>query len=586
MPLPKMPLRVVIVGGVAGGMSAATRLRRLDESAMITVFEKGLYVNYATSGLPYSLGGVIKDDNELILQTPESFKALFNIDVYVNTEVIDIDREGRFVTVQPLRGGEGSSQFYYDKLILSQGAEPLRPSIEGTNLHHVFTFQTIPDLRTIRHFMSEHDVRHIAIVGGGFIGLETAEALNHVDREVTIIEYMPQVFPPIDEDMAGFLHAEIRRHDVRLLLNARVSKIELGRVVLSDGNVVLADLVILSAGTRGRTRLARESGLKIGKIGVAVNSSMQTSDPDIYAVGDMVETYHRVAKVPSLLSLRGVYAVGHMVETYHRVEVPSQLALRGPASRQGRLAADHICGKSTHYRGNVGTSVCKVFDLTVANTGLTVKALRAMGQDPLWITIHPLDHADHYPGANSMTLKVIFENRTGRLLGAQAIGASGINKRIDVLSTALQARMSIFDLEHLELSYAPPYSSAKDAVNVAGFVGGNVLRGDVQIIHTENLEREMSGAQIVDVRSPEEFHSGHVPDAVNLPINTLRENVSTLEKGRRLIVYCQEGNRGYLAYRILKQKGFDVVNLDGGYKLLANGVTMIRPDLLAKTGRS
>jgi NADPH-dependent 2,4-dienoyl-CoA reductase/sulfur reductase-like enzyme/rhodanese-related sulfurtransferase len=567
-----MPLQVVIVGGVASGMSAATRLRRLNETAIITVFEKGLYVSYATSGLPYCLGGVIKDDSALTLQTPESFKALFNIDVYVNTEVVAINREGRFVTVQPLGEGEGSSQFYYDKLILSQGAEPFQPSIKGIDLHHVFTFQTIPDLRTIRHFMLEHEVSHIAIIGGGFIGLETAEALNNVDREVTIIEYMPHVFPLIDEDMAGFLHTEIQRHDVRILLNARISRIELGCVVLSDGNVVLADLVILSAGTRANTRLAREAGLKIGKTGVRVNSSMQTSDPYIYAVGDMVETYHRIAKVPSLLSLRGIYAVGDMVETYHTVEVPSQLLLRGPANRQGRLAADHICGKSTHYRGNLGTSVCKVFDLTVASTGLAVKALRAIGQDPLWVTIHPPDHASHYPGANSMTLKVIFEKRTGRLLGAQAIGSSGIDKRIDVLSTALQARMTIFDLEHLELSYSPPYSSAKDAVNVAGFVGGNVLRGDVHIIHAENLEREMSGAQIVDVRSPEDFHSGHVPDAVNLPINTLRENVSTLEKGRRLIVYCQNGYRGYLAYRILKQKGFDVVNLDGGYKLLVNGV--------------
>jgi NADPH-dependent 2,4-dienoyl-CoA reductase/sulfur reductase-like enzyme/rhodanese-related sulfurtransferase len=566
-----MPLQVVIVGGVASGISAATRLRRLNETAIITVFEKGPYASYATSGLPYCLGGVVKDDSALTLQTPESYKALFNIDVYVNTEVVGINREGRFVTVQRLGREEGSSQFYYDKLILSQGAEPFRPPIEGIDLHHVFTFQTIPDLRTIRHFMLEHKVRHIAIIGGGFIGLETAEALNHVDHEVAIIEYMPQVCPLIDEDIAGFLHKEIQRHGVRLFLNARISRIELGRVVLSDGNVVLADLVILSAGTRANTRLAREAGLKIGKTGVRVNSSLQTSDPYIYAVGDMVETYHGIAKVPSLLSLKGMYAVGDMVETYHTVEVPSQLLLRGPANRQGRLVADHICGKSTHYRGNLGASVCKVFDLTVASTGLAVKALRAISQDPLWVTIHPLDHTGDYPGANSMTLKVIFEKRTGRLLGAQAVGASGIDKRIDVLSTALQARMTIFDLEHLELSYSPPYSSPKDAINVAGFVGGNVLRGDVHVIHAESLEKEMSGAQIVDVRSPEEFQSGHVPDAVNMPINTLRENLGTLEKSRRLIVYCQTGYCGYLAYRILKQKGFDVVNLDGGYELLVNG---------------
>ncbi len=564
-----MPLQIVIVGGVASGISAATRLRRLNETAIISVFEKGPYVSYATSGLPYRLGGVIKDDSALTLQTPEDFKALFNIDVYVNTEVVDVNRAKRFVTAQRL-GGE-SSQFYYDKLILSQGAEPFRPSIEGIDSHHVFTFQTVPDLQKIKSFILEHPVRHIAIIGGGFIGLETAEALSHVDCEVTIIEYMPQVCPLIDEDIAGYLHAEIQRHNVRLVLNARISRIELGRIVLSNGTV-LADLVILSAGTRANIRLAREAGLKIGKTGVRVNSSMQTSDSYIYAVGDMVETYHRVAKVPSLLSLKGIYAVGDMVETYHTVEVPSQLLLRGPANRQGRLAADHICGRSAQYKGNLGTSVCKVFDLTVASTGLAVKALRAIGQDPLWVTIHPLNHTSQYPGATSMTLKVIFEKRTGRLLGAQAVGASGIDKRIDVLSTALQARMTIFDLEHLELSYSPPYNSPKDAVNVAGFVGGNVLRGDVRIVHTENWEREMSGAQIVDVRSPEEFHSGHLPDAVNLPINTLRENLSTLEKGRRLIVYCQTGDRGYVACRILKQNGFNVVNLDGGYELLINGV--------------
>jgi NADPH-dependent 2,4-dienoyl-CoA reductase/sulfur reductase-like enzyme/rhodanese-related sulfurtransferase len=542
-----MTQQIVIVGGVAGGMSAATRLRRLDETAKITVFEKGLYVSYATCGLPYSLGGVIKEDNALILQTPESFKERFNIDVYINTEVVDIDRQGRFVTVQPLGEGEESSQFYYDKLILSQGAEPLQPSIEGIDLRHVFTFQTIPDLQSIRHYMSEHDIRHVAIIGGGFIGLEIVEALNHVYREVTIIEYMPQVLSSLDEDMARFLHAEIIRHDVRLLLNARISRIDPSIVVLCDGDVVPADLVILSVGVRARTRLALEAGLKIGKTGVTVNSFMQTSDPDIYAVGDMVEIYHRVA------------------------ECALQLPLGGLANRQGRLAADHICGKSTEYRGNVGTSICKVFDLTVASTGLAVKALLEMGQDPLWVTVHPPNHASYYPGAETMTLKVIFEKESGCLLGAQAIGACGIDKRIDVISTALQAGMTIFDLEHLELSYAPPYGSAKDAVNMAGFVGSNVLRGDVQIIHIGDLEREMSGAQIVDVRSHDEFDRGHVLDALNVPINTLRDNAKALEMGRRVIVYCQVGYRGYLAYRILKQKGFDVVNLDGGYKMIVNG---------------
>ena len=545
-------MEIVIVGGVAGGMSAATRARRLDETASITVFEKGPYVSYANCGIPYALGGVIKDDASLVLQTPRSLGERFNIDIHVNTEVLSIERQRCVINVRTMEE-EATRQISYDKLILSQGAESFRPPIDGIDLPNVFTFQTIPDLERIRAFLSEHGSRHVAIIGGGFIGLETAENLHRLGLEITVIEYAPQVFPPVDLDIAESIHAEIRRQNLRLLLNARICRIEPAQadlpsmVVLADGEVVPADLVIVAVGVRARSLLAQQAGLKIGRTGVSVNTFMQTSDPNIYAIGDMIEAEHRIAGKPL------------------------QLALAGPANRQGRLAADHIFGKATPYRGNVGTSACKVFDLTVASTGLTVKTLREMGREPLWITVHPPDHAGYYPGANAMTLKVIFEKETGRLLGAQAIGRAGVDKRIDILSTAMQAGMAIFDLEHLELAYAPPYGSAKDPVNMAGFVGGNVLCGDVDIIHAEDLDIEQGAMQIVDVRSPEEFSRGHIPFAVNLPLNKLRSSISTLKKDQRIVVYCFVGYRGYVAYRILRQKGFDIVNLDGGYKSVVDG---------------
>jgi NADPH-dependent 2,4-dienoyl-CoA reductase/sulfur reductase-like enzyme/rhodanese-related sulfurtransferase len=548
----KVPMKIVIVGGVAGGMSAATRARRLDETALITVFEKGSYVSYANCGIPYALGGVIKDDAALILQTPKGFKDRFNIDVHENTEVLAINREKKSVDVCAT-GSETIQQFPYDKLILSQGAEPFRPPIEGIDLPNVFTLQTIPDLQKIKVYLAKHGCSRVAIIGGGFIGLEAADALHRLGLELSIIEAAPHVFPPLDADMAEPLHTEIRRNNVTLLLNARIQRIEApgidrpGRIVLAEGPPVLADLVLVVVGVRARTQLAEKAGLKVRKTGVSVNSYMQTSDPNIYAVGDMIESEHRIA--------------GRALE----------LALAGPANRQGRLAADNIFGRQMMYRGNVGTSVCKVFDLTVASVGLSVTSLRQVGHDPLWVTVHPPDHAGYYPGAHAMTLKVAFEKETGRLLGAQAVGTARIDKRIDVLATAMQAGMTIFDLEHLELAYAPPYGSAKDPVNMAGFVGSNLLRGDVCILHAEDMELGHNNSQIVDVRSPAEFSRGHIPSAINLDLNTLRDTAKTLDKKRSVVVYCQVGYRGYLGYRILKQMGFDVVNLDGGYKSIVEG---------------
>jgi NADPH-dependent 2,4-dienoyl-CoA reductase/sulfur reductase-like enzyme/rhodanese-related sulfurtransferase len=533
-------------------MSAATRARRLDENVSIKVFEKGPFVSYANCGIPYALGGVIKDDAALILQTPCALKERFNIDVHINNEVLSINRANSTVSTR-IMGSEVIEQVPYDKLILSQGAEPFRPTIPGIDLPNVFTLQTIPDLQSIKAFLSHHDGSHVAIVGGGFIGLEAADALHGLGLEVTIIEYAPHVFPPLDSDMAEILHAEIQRQNVKLELQARIQTIELGsknspsRIVLADGKAITADFVVVVVGVRARTLLASQAGLKIGKSGVSVNHFMQTSDPDIYAVGDMIESDHRIAGRPL------------------------QLALAGPANRQGRLAADNIFGRKIEYRGNVGTSACKVMDLTVASVGFSVQNLRGIGYDPLWVTVHPPDHAGYYPGARPMTLKVAFERETGRLLGAQAIGTASVVKRIDVLATAMQAGMIIFDLEHLELAYAPPYGSAKDPVNMAGFIGSNLLRGDVIIVHAEDLKTELDDLQIIDVRSPAEFSRGHILRAVNLPLNTLRENIGMLDQGRRTLVYCQVGYRGYLAYRILTQMGFDVVNLDGGYKSIVEG---------------
>ncbi|CAM1507500.1 Fc.00g071410.m01.CDS01 [Cosmosporella sp. VM-42] len=542
-----MPKNIIIVGGVAGGMSAATRLRRLDESAAITVFEQGGYTGFANCGIPYALGNVIKHDDALILRTPSDFKERFNIDVNLHTEVIGIDRENHLVNVRTV-GTDDIRQLGYDKLILAQGAEAFRPPTAGTELDNVITMQTIPDLQQARGLMSDRDVKHVCIIGAGFIGLEVAENLCNLGLEISIVEYGSHVFPPIDADMAEILHTKLRCKGIQLFLNTTFQRIEKSRVLLSDGSEVPADLVILAAGVKARTNLAKQAGLKLGAKGLNVNSHMQTSDPDIYAVGDMVETQHTVLGQPAMLSLAG------------------------PANRQGRLAADHICGKEAQYRGNVGSVICQLFDLSIGFVGLSIEALRRLGHNPLWVTVHPPDHAGYYPGSQAMTIKLAFQKETGRILGAQIIGKAGVDKRIDVLATAMQFGSTVFDLEHLELAYAPPYGSAKDPVNMAGFVASNVLRGDCEIIHAEQLNAEKLGElQVVDVRSPGEFARGHLTRAINLPVDSLRHQLSVLDKSLPVVVYCQVGYRGYLAYRILKQAGFDVTNLDGGFKMVTEG---------------
>lgn len=545
------PLKIIIVGGVAGGMSAATRARRLSEEAMIIVLERGEFISYANCGLPYSLGGIIKSESSLVLQNKQNLEDRFNLDIRLHSELKAIDRAESKVEVCDHQTNT-TYKLSYDKLILAQGAVSILPPITGINLPHVFTLQTIPELRDIRNYITQHECKSAAVIGGGFIGLEAAENLQKLGLQVDIIEKSNHVFPPFDEDMASILHTELKRH-VSLHLGAQVKDIQgrcpefSARIILGEGQIVDADIVVVGVGVRSRSEIARNAGLSVGKSGVSVNIFMQTSDPCIYAVGDMVETEHRI------------------------IHQPLPLALGGPANRQGRIAADHILGEPTPYRGNIGTFVCQIFDMTAAITGMSVASLSKSGFKPAWITIHAFDHATYYPGASAMTLRLAFEPGTGRLLGAQAVGASGVDKRIDTLSVALQAGMSVFDLEHLELSYAPPYGSAKDPVNMAGFVSSNVLRGQLHHVHPDDVFPLLEQWQILDVRSADEFSQGHLPHAQNIPVNAIRRNVKLLEKERPVLVYCWVGYRGYLAYRILRQCGFSVANLDGGYKLVVQG---------------
>ena len=488
------------------------------------------------------------------MQTADKIKSWFNIDVRTNHELLDIDRSSK--TAKVLTPSSATETLSYDKLVLAMGAEPFIPPIDGIKSKHVFTLHTIPDLQKIMAYIAAFRVQKAAVVGGGFIGIEAAENLRNLGLEVSLFEFFPHVFPLVDADIAEVLQKEMRRNGVHLELNARVMKFtepSEGQpgMVLADGvEPVQSDLVITAVGVRARSAIAKAAGLEVARTGVVVNEAMQTSDPDIYAVGDMVETYHLVA--------------GRNM----------QVALAGLANRQGRMAADHICGKKAQYRGNVGTSVCKVFNQTVGLVGFSNENLRQMGFTFQYVTGQPSQHAVYYPDAVPMTIKVAFEAPSGKLLGAQIVGPKDVDKRIDVLAMAIRAGMTIEDLEHVELAYAPPYGAAKDPVNMVGFAGGNVLRGDVEVVHA--LDFTVGGLRledflVLDVRSPEEFGRGHLRGAVNIPIGALREHMDALDKGRKLLAYCWVGYRGYLAYRVLKQNGFEVVNLDGGLKAVSEG---------------
>ena len=541
-------MKVVIIGGVAGGATAAARLRRLDEQAEIIILERSGYISYANCGLPYYIGGEITDREALTLQTPASFWARFRIEVRVHNEVTAIHPERKNVTVRRLDDGVVYEEAY-DKLILSPGAKPVRPALPGINDSRIFTLRNVEDTFAIHAFIEQNAPRRAVVAGGGFIGLEMAENLTQQGIETTVVERMEHVMAPLDSDMACSVHAYLREKGVNLRLGETVAGFtsnEAGlRVRLESGDSVSADFVILALGVAPDTALARAAGLALGVRGsIAVNDRMQTSDQDIYAVGDAVESVHFVSGEKTLA------------------------ALAGPANKQGRIAADQICGRESRYHGVQGSSVLKLFDMTVAATGLNEAAARAAGIAFDKTVTFSASHATYYPGATNMTVKTLFSPETGRLLGAQIVGFEGVDKRIDVLAAAVRMGMTGEALTELELSYAPPYSSAKDPVNMAGYVIENVRSGLVRQYHWHDVEALPRDGSVIllDTRTPAEYGRGHIEGAVNLPLDELRERLPELERGKPIYVNCHSGLRSYLACRILMQNGFECYNLSGGYR--------------------
>ena len=546
--------RILIIGGVAGGASAAARVRRLDESAEIILFERGPDISFANCGLPYHIGGTIGEREKLLVTSPAMMKQRFRIDVRTQTEVKAIDREAKELTARNLASGETYRE-KYDALVLSPGAEPMRPPIPGIDNGKVLTLRNLADMDRIIQTLKLHaaersDVvsrKNVAVIGGGYIGLEMAEALAERGMLVSLVELAPQVMGPADPEMAAPLHQELIKHGVDLRLKTSVTAFLAAdsglELELSDGTKLLVETAILAIGVKPEAKLAIEAGLETGSTGgIKVNDHMQTSDSDIYAVGDAVEVTDFVTGQPALIPLAG------------------------PANRQGRIAAENICGRDTVYRHTQGTAICKVFDLAIGMTGLSEKSARRLNIPYEKVYVHPMSHASYYPGAEAVSLKLLFDPESGRVLGAQAVGADGIDKRIDVLATAIRAGLTVYDLEELELSYAPPYGSAKDPVNFAGFVAANALRGDVDLCHVDDLRSPSDTQKILDVRTEREVSFGTIPGAQNIPIDELRSRIDQLSTDVEWLVLCQVGLRGYLACRILKQHGFRCRNLTGGYK--------------------
>ena len=542
-------MKVVIIGGVAGGATAAARIRRLDEQAEIVVLERSGFVSYANCGLPYYIGGVIQDREELTLQTPESFWDRFHIDVRVGHEVTAIDPAAKTVTGKNLATGETFAESY-DKLLLSPGAKPLKPPLPGLDSPSLFTLRTVEDTLAIRAFVEEHKPRRAVMAGGGFISLEVAENLAELGVEVTVVQRLPHLMPPLDYDMASFLHNHMRAKGVRVLLDTAVSGFsQQGQTIttlVEGGDPIPADLAILAIGVAPESTLAKEAGLALGQRGgIAVNDRMETSHPDIYAVGDAVEITHLVTGEKT------------------------RIALAGPANKQGRVAADNICGGDSRYPGAQGSSVLKLFDLTVAATGLNEETAQAAGLDYETVILSPLSHAGYYPGGTVMTMKVLYEKGSLRLLGAQIVGGDGVDKRLDVLATAMQAGLTVTALKELDLAYAPPFSSAKDPVNMAGFMAENLEAGLVKQFtwqQVDSLPRDGS-VNLVYVRTPEEYADGHAPGFVNIPVDQLRQRLGEIDPSKPVYLICQSALRSYLACRVLEQLGYTASHLAGGYRL-------------------
>lgn len=543
-------MKVVIIGGVAGGATAAARLRRLDETAEIVILERTGYVSYANCGLPYYVGGVIRAQDALTLQTPESFRARFNIDVRVGHQALAIHQESHTITVLDLASG---TQYVegYDKLILSPGARAVKPDLPGVDDCRVFTLRTVEDTLRIRSYIESHRPRSAVVVGGGFIGLEGAENLLHAGVATTLLQRSGQVLPPLDWDMAQEVHSYLRGQGLDLRLNAGVQGFQEmdGQfyTLVKDSAPIPSDLVLLAIGVTPESDLAREAGLTLGAKGaIVVNEHMVTSDPDIYAVGDAVELTHFVSGSKALI------------------------ALAGPANRQGRIAADHICGRKSRYAGAQGSSIIKLFHMTAASTGLNEKAAQAAGIPYDKAVTYSASHATYYPGAENMTIKTLFDPSSGRVLGAQIVGFGGVDKRIDVLATAIRARMTAAELTELDLAYAPPYSSAKDPVNMAGYVIENLRNGAISQFHWSDVESipKDGSVTLLDVRTPQEVAvQGLIrPDAVNIPVDELRNRMGELDPSKPVYVNCYSGLRSYLACRMLGQRGFQCSHLSGGWR--------------------
>ncbi|GAB6179511.1 CoA-disulfide reductase [Desulfotomaculum defluvii] len=540
-----MSKKVLIVGGVAGGASAAARLRRLDEEAEIVLFERGEYISFANCGLPYYLGGVIQERDNLLVQTVQGMQERFNIDIRIKSEVTRILRDSKEVEVF----SEGKTyRESYDYLVLSPGAAPILPPIPGIQREGIYTLRNMADVDKIKDFLTVRKPRRAAVVGGGYVGIEMAENLKHAGLDVVIIEAADQLMGPLDAEMARIVEQEMLANGINLSLKDAVQRFQGEKqieIVLSSGKQEQVDMVIMAVGVRPETKLAKEAGLELGdKGGIRVDEYLRTSDPVIYAVGDAIEVKDRIS---------GQYAM---------------IPLAGPANKQGRIAANNICGGNDKYLGSLGTSIIKVFNLTAAAVGNNEKLLKRAGIPYLKSFTHSGSHAGYYPGAFMLTIKLLFSPEDGKILGAQIVGREGVDKRIDVLATAIKHSLTVYDLEELELAYAPPYASAKDPVNMAGFTAANILKGDVKTLHWENLkELSRDDSIILDVRTQEEYENGHLEGSILMPVDSIRQRLKEIPKDKKIIIYCKVGLRGYIAYRILAQRGYDVYNLSGGYDM-------------------
>ena len=544
-------MKIVIVGGVAGGATAAARIRRLDENAEIIIFERSGFISYANCGLPYYIGGVIEDKQDLTLQTPESFFRRFKIVVKVNHEVTDIDTKNKTVSVTDLKT-ETSFMETYDKLILSPGAKSVLPDFYVEN-ERVFTLRTVEDTLKIRAFIEQKQPQTAVVIGGGFIGLEMAENLMHLGVKTAVVQLSNHLLPTVDCDMASFIHANFRRHGVQLLLNTNTEKLTSNGEQISletdNKNKLNADMVVVSIGVTPENTLAKQAGLELGVKGaIKVNAKMETSVPDIYAVGDAVQVKHFITEQDAVISLAG------------------------PANKQGRIVADNICGLNSEYQGSQGSSVIKLFDMTVATTGINEQLAKASGIEYEKVILTQNSHAGYYPNATAMTVKLLFEKETYKILGAQIVGYDGVDKRIDVIATAIRAGMKANELKDLDLAYAPPYSSAKDPVNMAGFVADNIKNGVVKQFYYEGIPalRERKDVILLDTRTPFEYMRGRADGFINIPLDDLRERLGELDKTKKIYVMCQSGLRSYLATRILTQNGFDAYNFAGGFRLYSS----------------